>query len=348
MLNEPVAVVFPGQGSQKPGMAEHLVERALDLCARWMDRASAILGWDVARMCSEGGASDLRRTSVTQPAVFTVSVITWRLLHRSGLRPSFVAGHSLGEYSALVAAGALDFDDALRLVAERGRLMETGVPADAGMIAVIGPTIEEVDRMCADLQPQGALVEVANDNGGGQVVLSGSAEGLDRARARVRGEGARCVDLAVGGPFHSSLMSRAGEGLAEVIGRTGFRDPVIPVIANVTVRPVDGAEAIGGLLVQQMTGRVRWRETLQELRRDGVRTHVECGPGRALSSLARRELAGAGAWTDSARPVLPRAAGTRCLGRHQIDRIGREHGGSDERSLMSASATMVGSEGRRT
>ena len=245
MLNEPVAVVFPGQGSQKPGMAEHLVERALDLCARWMDRASAILGWDVARMCSEGGASDLRRTSVTQLAVFTVSVITWRLLHRSGLRPSFVAGHSLGEYSALVAAEALDFDDALRLVAERGRLMEAGVPADAGMIAVIGPTIEESTGCARICSRRGPLVEVANDNGGGQVVLSGSAEGLDRARARVRGEGARCVDLAVGGPFHSLLVSRAGEGLAEVIGRTGFRDSVIPVIANVTVRPVDGRRPSG-------------------------------------------------------------------------------------------------------
>ena len=290
MLNEPVVVVFPGQGSQKPGMAGHLAEHAPDLCAQLMDRASTILGWDVARMCSEGSASDLRRTSVTQPAVFTVSVITWRLLHRSGLRPSFVAGHSLGEYSALVAADTLDFDDALRLVAERGRLMETGVSTNAGMIAIIGLAIEEVDRMCADLQSQGALIEVANDNGGGQVVLSGNSEGLARARAHVKDGRARCVDLAVGGPFHSSLMSRAKEGLAKVIERTEFKDPVIPIIANVTARPVGGADAIGGLLVQQMTGRVRWRETLKKLRRERVRTHIECGPGRVLSSLARREL----------------------------------------------------------
>lgn len=290
MLKQPVAVEFPGQGSQKTGMSDHLLELDPKLYSLWMEKSSAILGWDVGKMCSRGDASDLRRTSITQPTIFIVNLITWQLLHQAGLRPSLVAGHSLGEYSALVVAGVLNFEDALSLVAERGRLMEMEAPRNAGMVAVIGVGVEEVNDLCGRLRARGDYVDVANDNGRDQVVVSGYADGLVKLKEKLADFGARCIDLNVSGPFHSSLMGQAKNEFTRIVDDTNFCNPKIPLISNVTGVSVGSAKHIKELITRQMVERVRWRESLCEMRRLNIKTHIECGPGRVLTSLTRREL----------------------------------------------------------
>ena len=287
---QPIAVVFPGQGSQKPGMAQDLINVAPEMYELRMSVASDILGWDISRMCVEGTSDELRKTSITQPVVFAVSALLWEVLRDSGIKPKVVAGHSLGEYGALFACGALSFEDAIHLVGLRGRLMEEVGMSAGGMMAVIGASINHLECVCSEASSDGYSVEIANDNGGGQVVLSGSHDGLTVARKLVSADrNVRCISLPVGAPFHCSLMSPIAEEFGKTIDTITFQDPSLPYIANTTAKLINSGNSIGELLVDQITGRVRWRETLHTMQEIGIATQIECGPGRVLSSLARKE-----------------------------------------------------------
>lgn len=300
-----IAVVFPGQGSQSPGMAKHLQAADSSRYREIMGRASEILGWDIERMCREGTPQDLRHTSVTQPAIFVVSILTWDILAASGLRPSYCAGHSLGEYSALVASGCLSFEDGLQLVADRGRLMENASDDSTGMMAVIGSTPEDLKEACRLTSSPGHLAEIANDNSLTQVVLSGHKQALSEVAGIFANTGnVRCVQLPVGGAFHSSLMGDVATAFGELLAPrrlSAFRFPVIP---NVLAHPVDDPEVMKKLLVEQITSPVRWRETLETLASLNVDGIIEVGPGRVLSGLARQILPSVETWCTASSSEL--------------------------------------------
>jgi [acyl-carrier-protein] S-malonyltransferase len=282
------AWVFPGQGSQYLGMGRSIVEA--DSGARaLLDRASELLGYDLAALCWEGPEEKLKQTEYTQPALLTVSTMLGSILNANGLVPDVVAGHSLGEYSALVAAGSLDFETAVNLVARRGRLMEEAVPEGRGTMAVLlGLDYEQVVSICREAA-QGEVVEPANLNCPGQIVISGHRKAVERAMALGREQGARrVVELDVSGPFHSSLMRPAAEIFAEDLAGAALRDPQVPVIANATADYVQEAAEIRKVLVKQLYSPVRWEETIQRLISHGVDTFIEVGPGRVLAGLIKR------------------------------------------------------------
>ncbi|MFI0480832.1 ACP S-malonyltransferase [Actinomadura sp. 9N215] len=285
-----MAFLFPGQGSQKPGMGKDLVARYPYLRARYFDAADEILGRPLSRMCFEGDAEELNRTENTQPAVFVVSMAILDVLRAAGLEPDAVAGHSLGEYSALVCAGALDFPAALRLVDRRGTLMSQVNAANPGaMAALIGVPADRVGAICAEARLHtGEVVEPANFNEPEQTVVSGTERGVDHAMRLGRDAGARVVRLRVGAPFHCSLMSQVAERFAADLEAAPFTDPDLPVIANVTAAPLSTARAARQALVRQIASPVRWSETMRLLVDDGCRTFVEVGPGRALSGFAMK------------------------------------------------------------
>lgn len=286
-----IAFLFPGQGSQKVGMGADLVERHPDLQDRYFDAADDILGMDLTALCFEGPEEDLRSTDNTQPAIFTVSVATMHVLSSAGITPSAAAGHSLGEYAALVCAGVLDFADGLRLVRRRGELMAAVNQRTPGaMAAVIGLDPDAVDKVCAEAAADGGVVEPANYNEPQQTVISGQQEAVTRASGLATERGARVVPLTVGAPFHCSLMNALAGEFAEELERYEFRDPTIPVIANVTGEPVTTAAEVKDRLRRQVAGAVRWTDTLQRLQADGVDTFVEVGPGRVLSGLVMKTL----------------------------------------------------------
>jgi [acyl-carrier-protein] S-malonyltransferase len=284
-----VAFVFPGQGSQYVGMGRELA-RQDPAAARLLSEADEVLDFPLSRVMMEGPEEELRRTVNTQPALLLASTAVARRLMR-GLRPDYVAGHSLGEYSALVAAGALTLKDALRLVRRRGEAMEAAAPAGrGGMVAVLALAAAEVRESVAAARAGGAgIVEVANYNCPGQVVLSGEAEGLKRAGEEcLRRGAAKVVPLAVSGPFHSSFMQPAADALAEALGEVALLDAAIPVVANFTAEVAREAEDIRANLIRQLTGPVRWEESVRRLVGLGVQVFVEVGPGRVLSGLIRR------------------------------------------------------------
>jgi len=278
--------LFPGQGSQAVGMGRLLYER-YPRAREVFSRADEVLGMPLTRLILEGPAADLNRTVHTQPALLTVDTAYARVLEQEGITPRAVAGHSLGEYAALVAAGALSFEDALALVQLRGRLMEEAVPAGAGgMAAVLGleaPAVEEVCRAA------GGAVEAVNYNCPGQVVLAGENEPLARAMELARRAGARqCTVLNVSGPFHSRLMRPAGERLAAALAGLAFRDPVVPVVANATAAFVRTAREAREALLVQLYSPVRWEESVRLLVKAGADTFLEVGPGRVLTGLVRK------------------------------------------------------------
>ena len=289
-----IAFLFPGQGSQKVGMGADLVERHPHLKERYFDVAADVLGFDLLGLCTDGPEEALRSTDNTQPAIFTVSMALLDLLREQGVEPAAAAGHSLGEYGALVCAGVLDFVDALKLVRRRGELMAAVNAATPGaMAAVIGLAPEEVDAICAAAAAEGGVVEPANYNEPRQTVISGEVGPVERASAAASEAGARVIPLAVGAPFHCSLMDALAEEFAAELDRYAFRDPTIPVIANVTAEPVGtGAEVVAALR-GQVAGAVRWTDTLRRLDADGFDTFVEVGPGRVLSGLVAKTLGGA-------------------------------------------------------
>ncbi|MDI3316454.1 MAG: ACP S-malonyltransferase [Bacillota bacterium] len=286
-----VAWLFPGQGAQAVGMG-------FDLWQRWavarqaFALADRVLGWPLTRLCFEGPQAELDRTERTQPALLAASVAAARVLRELGQQPAAVAGLSLGEYSALVAAGAVELEEALRLVEHRGRYMQEAVPEGAGaMVAVIGLEREPVVRACRQVREAGGLVQPVNFNCPGQVVIGGEREAVERAVAILRGEGARrLVPLHVSAPFHCDLMTPAARRLEPELRALRLRTPSVPVYSNVDARPRRSPAAIRRALIRQVDHPVYWEETLRAMWRDGIRHFVEVGPGTALSGFVRRTL----------------------------------------------------------
>jgi len=287
-----IAVVFPGQGSQKVGMGGGWFG-ASKMARELFGRADEVLGFPLSALCFEGPEEVLTRTENTQPAIFTVSVIAWRLLEAGGLQPAAMAGHSLGEYSALVAAGALSFEDGLRTVRRRGELMAAvGDRVAGGMAAILNLPADEVAAVCREASDVGA-VEVANYNSPEQTVISGELAAVERAMELAKARGAkRALKLNVAAPFHSSLMAPLAEEMAEVLAALEVRAPEIPVIANVTADYVRTPDEVRAALIRQVAGSVRWTETVRRLSADGVETTVEAGPGRVLTGLTPRIVPG--------------------------------------------------------
>lgn len=297
----PLALVFPGQGSQKPGMGRAWAE-ASPAARRAFEEADAALGFPLSRLCWEGPEEELGLTANTQPALLATSIAVLRgveeTLGEGGLQPLAplapiaVAGHSLGEYSALVAAGALGFAEALHLVRRRGELMQEAVPVGQGaMAAVIGLDAEAVAALAAEAADPaaGELCAVANLNAPAQTVIAGHKPAVDRAVALARERGARKATLlAVSAPFHSPLMRPAREAMAELLARADFRDPRVPVVTNVDARPATTAEAARDALVRQIDSPVRWVESVAWMAEAGVQTFLEVGPGSVLAGLVRR------------------------------------------------------------
>jgi [acyl-carrier-protein] S-malonyltransferase len=286
-----LALLFPGQGSQEVGMGRDAWE-ASEAARSTFEAADATLGFPLSRLCFEGPEAELRRTEIQQPAILTTSVAILRALEeRTALSPAYLAGHSLGEYTALVAAGSLDFESAVALVHARGRFMQEAVPDGRGaMAAILGCCPEEVLAACqAAERESGGVVAPANFNSPRQVVISGTAAAVDLAASEARRRGAkRAVRLAVSAPFHCGLMEPAAAKLADELSRVRFADARIPVVTNVEARPNGDAARIPELLCRQVTAPVRFTESVQCLARLGVRRLLEIGPGRVLSTLVAR------------------------------------------------------------
>ncbi len=285
-----LAFLFPGQGAQYVGMGADLA-RAYREARETFDEADEVLGFSLSRLCFEGPAERLQETPITQPAILTASVACLRILERYGWRADVVAGLSLGEYTALVAAGALRFRDAVALVHKRGRFMEEAVPAGQGaMAAVIGLDREAVAEACRrGAAASGLVVEAVNFNCPGQVVIAGHAAAVERAGDEARALGARkVVPLAVSGPFHSSLMASARERLAAELERVPMADAAVPVVANVSGTCVRTAAEIRRALVEQVARPVLWEDGVRRMIADGVDHFVEVGPGTVLTGFLRK------------------------------------------------------------
>lgn len=282
--------LFPGQGSQKVGMGRDFVARYPELKERWFDPADDILRIPLSRLCFEGPDTELRRTENTQPAIFVVSMAILDVLRRAGIEPRAAAGHSLGEYSALVCAGALTFADALTLVRRRGELMaRVNEQTPGSMAAIIGLPPEQVSQVCERASGVSrGVVEPANYNEPEQTVISGAAQPVALASELAAEAGARVVPLRVGAPFHSSLMSALDAEIGAALGAVQFTDPALPVVGNVTGDYVSTAAAVREALQRQVAGAVRWTETMRRLLADGYDTFVEVGPGRVLTGFAMK------------------------------------------------------------
>lgn len=288
-----IAFVFPGQGSQDVGMGKALAD-AFPICRATFDEADRALGFALSSIVFDGPADRLTLTEITQPAILTTSVAAYRLLESRGCTPDVVAGHSLGEYSAHVAAGTFEFADAVRLVHHRGRYMQEAVPVGTGaMAAVLGADAALVEQACADAA-EGAVVSAANLNAPGQIVIAGESAAVARASERARALGARkVVPLQVSAPFHCALMRPAEERLAPELRALRTHDPRVPVIANVDAEPRRDAASAIDALIRQVSAPVRWEATVQRLASDGVSAYVEVGPGAVLSGLVKKVARGA-------------------------------------------------------
>jgi len=288
-MNAPtIAFLFPGQGSQAAGMGKELA--GLYLAARQtFQEADDALGFALSRLCFEGPEDQLKMTENTQPAILTVSTAVARVLKEKGVTPQFVAGHSLGEYSAHVAAGTLKFADAVRTVRNRGKYMQEAVPAGQGaMAAILAMPLEQLQQVCADAA-QGEVVSAANINSPDQIVISGSAKAVERAAELAKQRGAkRAVMLPVSAPFHCALMQPAQDRLGKDLLALQFSDPAIPVVANVDAEPKTSADAARNALIRQVTGAVLWSSCVQNLIALGAKVFIEAGPGKVLTGLMRQ------------------------------------------------------------
>lgn len=289
MADPKIAFVFPGQGSQYVGMGQELC-RQFGLAKDVFAEAEDALGFALSELCFNGPEAELKLTENTQPAILTASIAAFRVLQsETEFRPALVAGHSLGEYSALVAVGALGFADAVKVVRERGRLMQEAVAAGSGAMAVLlGLTAEEVSAICADAG-QGEVVAPANYNGGGQIVIAGTKDAVGRAATLARERGAkRVLDLPVSAPFHCQLMRPAAEGLKQVLSGVAVRPFTTAVVTNVEAAPNLDAGRVKPLLIEQAVQPVRWEESVLQMVRLGCSRIVEVGPGKVLRGLIKR------------------------------------------------------------
>ncbi len=281
-----IAFVFPGQGSQAVGMLQESEAAVRDT----FNEASTALGYDLWDLCANGPEAQLNQTEFTQPALLTASIALYRQALAQGMaEPDVVAGHSLGEYSALVAAGTLAFADAVTLVQKRGQFMQTAVPVgEGGMAAVLGLTDDEVRQACAEAAAH-EVVQAANYNAPGQVVIAGSTDAVGRAVEACKSAGAkRAMPLAVSAPFHSALMQPAAENMSEVLETVSFSAPKTPVVQNVDASVHTDPDEIRDNLVAQMCGAVLWTDTVLALKGMDVEHMIECGPGKVLAGLAKR------------------------------------------------------------
>jgi [acyl-carrier-protein] S-malonyltransferase len=283
-----LAFVFPGQGSQAVGMGRALAQ-AFPESRAVFEEADQALGFALSRLCFEGPEEELRLTANTQPAILAVSVAAQRALAARGLRPEWVAGHSLGEYSALVAAGSLSLADAVRTVRRRGEYMQEAVPVGVGaMAAILGLDLAAIEGACAEAA-QGQVVAPANINCPGQVVIAGHKEAVGRAIEACKARGLkRAIPLPVSAPFHCALMLPAQERLAADLAGLSFGDPAMPLVNNVDARVVRSGEECRQGLVRQVSGAVRWQQSVELLRAQGVDRFVEVGPGAVLAGLIKK------------------------------------------------------------
>ena len=283
-----IAFVFPGQGSQQVGMGKDLADR-FDVCRATLAEADTVLGSALTNLCFEGPEDALMLTENTQPAVLAVSAAIHRLLVSRGIVPDIVAGHSLGEYSANVAAGTISFADALRTVRRRGLYMQEAVPVGTGaMVAILGLDAETVERVCRE-SAQGDVVSAANLNAPGQVVVAGTRAAVARASERAKELGARrAMPLPVSAPFHCALMEPAERRLAPELRQLVVSDPRIPVVANVDAEVKQDAAAVVDALVRQVSAPVQWEGVVRRLTAEGARTFIEVGPGKVLSRLIKK------------------------------------------------------------
>ena len=286
--NGAVAFLFPGQGSQVLGMGKELAEK-YPVARRTFEEADEALGFKLSKICFEGPEDQLRLTEITQPAILTTSIAAWRVLDQQGVKPAFVAGHSLGEYSAHVAAGTLTFADAVRTVRERGQYMQEAVPVGVGaMSAILGMDLDRVIDVCRDAA-QGEVCEPANINSAEQIVISGHTGAVERATKLADERGAkRAKILPVSAPFHCSLMKPAQDRLAGDLNQLTFQDPGVPLACNVDAALVKDASPSRDALIRQVTGSVRWAQSMRLLIAQGVHTFVEIGPGKVLCGLLRQ------------------------------------------------------------
>jgi len=282
------AFIFPGQGSQAVGMGKELASMH-PVAQKTFDEADAALGFKLSQLCFEGPEDQLKLTQNTQPAILTVSVAAYRVLQEMGLTPDFAAGHSLGEYSAHVAAGTISFEDAVRTVRNRGRYMQEAVPVGQGaMAAILGLAPEVVAQVC-DEAAQGEVCQPANVNSPEQIVISGAAAAVERAANLAKERGAkRAVMLPVSAPFHCALMKPAEDRLAVDLRALAFNDPKFPVVNNVDAELMTSGEAAREALIRQVTGAVQWERSMRKLVEQGVETLVEVGPGKVLCGLMRQ------------------------------------------------------------
>jgi [acyl-carrier-protein] S-malonyltransferase len=283
-----IAFLFPGQGSQAVGMGKELAQHHA-VARRIFEEADDALGYKLSQLCFEGPEEQLRLTEVTQPAILTASVAAWRVLQEKGLTPAFVAGHSLGEYAAHVAAGTLNFTDAVRTVRQRGKYMQEAVPVGVGaMAAILGMELEKVSAVCADAA-QDEVCEPANINSSEQIVISGNAAAVERAAKLASERGAkRAIMLPVSAPFHCSLMKPAQDRLAADLAALTFRNPSVAVACNADAALVEDGDRSRDALVRQVTGSVKWAQSMHLLIAKGVERFLEVGPGKVLCGLMRQ------------------------------------------------------------
>ena len=288
IVNRQLAMIFPGQGSQSPGMGKELFEK-FAVARQVFEEADDALGFAISRLCFDGPAEELQLTENTQPAILTVSVAAFRAMSEAGVSaPAFVAGHSLGEYSALVAAGTLTLADAVRTVRARGRYMQEAVPVGTGaMAAVLGGELSEIQRVCEEAKG-GQVCSIANMNSPNQVVIAGNTEAVDRAIESLKGVAKRVIKLNVSAPFHCALMKPAQDRLAADLAGLKFNEPAMPVVTNVDARATSSPDELRDALVRQVSSPVRWTESMQLLVQQGVDTFVETGPGKVLTGLMRQ------------------------------------------------------------
>jgi len=288
---EKIAFVFPGQGSQKAGMGKDLIENYPE-AEILFSKANIALnkeGIDITKLCFEGPEEELKNTVNAQPAILTISTILFELLKKHNIRPSIIAGHSLGEYSALVASSAIKFEDAVKLVRKRGEYMQSATPAGTGsMLAIIGLEKDEISKMCEKINDIG-IVEIANYNSPTQIVVSGEIKPLDKLTKLAKEKGARkVIPLKVSAPFHSSLMKLAKDNLAIYLEKVEIYNPRIPIICNISADYVRNKEEVRSALIEQMNHPVLWVDSIMKMNSKGINCFVEVGPGKILRGLIKQ------------------------------------------------------------